>query len=93
VRSAAARLNVWMLSEFETKNAQYLAKIRAETNVEIRALPQDVIDKLKEISQQVIEELASANPLNQKIYDSLKAFKKEASGWAEISEKVFYNSV
>ncbi len=92
VRSAAARLNVWTLSEFETRNAEYLAKIRAETKVEIRSFPPEVLAQLRAISKQVAEELAISDPMSKKIYDSLLAFKSKINGWADISERMYYNS-
>lgn len=90
IRSAAARINIWMLSEFETRNAEYLAKIRTETKVDIRSFPPDVITHLREISKHVIEELADSDPICRKIYDSLLAFKEKINVWADVSERVFY---
>ncbi len=91
IRSAAARLNIWMLSEFETKNAEYLTKIRETTRIQIRAFPSDVIERLREISKGVMQELAGSNPLCQKIYDSLIVFQNSINTWADISERVFYS--
>ncbi|MEZ4949565.1 MAG: hypothetical protein R2784_09300 [Saprospiraceae bacterium] len=38
LKSAAARLNVWMLSEFEAKNGQFLNKMKEE-GTDFRAFP------------------------------------------------------
>jgi TRAP-type mannitol/chloroaromatic compound transport system substrate-binding protein len=92
VRSASHRLNIWMLSEFEVKNAEYLDKIRSETTVELRAFPPEVMQRLKEISHQVIEELKSSDPLCRKIANALFAFKEKINKWADVSEKVFYRT-
>jgi TRAP-type mannitol/chloroaromatic compound transport system substrate-binding protein len=92
IRGAAARLSVWMLSEFEAKNAEYLQKIRSESKVEIRSFPPEVIATLREISSQVMQELAGSDPLCGKIYASLQAFKQKINGWADISERVFYDA-
>jgi TRAP-type mannitol/chloroaromatic compound transport system substrate-binding protein len=90
VRAAASRLNLWMLSEFEVKNAEYLEKIRTESKVTLKTFPPDVINRLREISQEVIEELAASDPMCRKIADALYAFKAKMNKWAELSEKEFY---
>jgi TRAP-type mannitol/chloroaromatic compound transport system substrate-binding protein len=91
VRTAAARLNIWMLSEFEARNAEYLQKIKSETDVEILSFPDDVIAQLKSISNDVIDELVGGDALSKKVYEHLRAFKKQIDDWASISEKKFYS--
>jgi TRAP-type mannitol/chloroaromatic compound transport system substrate-binding protein len=90
IRSAAARMNLWMLSEFEAKNAEYLEKIKAEAEVQIRNYPPEVLARLREISIQVMDELAKSDPVCRKVYDSLLAFKKRINAWADVSERMFY---
>lgn len=90
VRAASARLNVWMLSEFELRNAEYLEKIRSETTVQIRRFPSDVLTRLHEISTDVLEELAATDDLCTRIYASMKDFKARINTWAELTERVFY---
>jgi TRAP-type mannitol/chloroaromatic compound transport system substrate-binding protein len=93
IRSAAARLNGWMLSEFESKNAEYLAKIKSEAKVEVRRFPPEVITRLREISADVMEELAQSSDLCRRTYDSVNAFRKKANEWAGVSEKIFYEEI
>jgi len=92
VRSAAARLAIWMLAEFETKNAEYLQKIKEETDVQILSFPDDVIQELKTISSEVINELTADDPLSKKVYASLSSFKHQIDDWAAVTEKKFYSS-
>ena len=91
VQTAAARINGWMLSEFEAKNAEYLQKIKNETDVEILSFPDDVIAELKTISKDVIEELIEGDPMSRKVYASLSAFKVRIDEWAAVTEKKFYS--
>lgn len=93
VRSAAARLNIWMLSEFEAKNAEYLEKLIAETDVEILPFPDEVLARLKEIANEVTLELVAQDPLNKRIYDSLMAFKKRINAWNDLTEKKFFEVI
>ncbi|RMF67997.1 MAG: TRAP transporter substrate-binding protein, partial [Calditrichaeota bacterium] len=59
VRTAAARANVWMLSEFESKNNEYLQKLIREEHVQVRKFPQVVLTALRRYADEVIEEMIS----------------------------------
>ncbi|MCR9287403.1 MAG: TRAP transporter substrate-binding protein [Bacteroidetes bacterium] len=92
MRTAAMRVNHWMLLEFEQKNAEYLSKL-TELGVDIRYFPQEVLAELKLYTETIIEELTTEDPFTKKVYDSYLAFRKKASAWSELTEKVFYNSL
>ena len=90
IRSAAARVNLWMLSEFEYQNAIYLKKIVTETDVEVRNYPPEVLEGLRKIAHQLLEEVCASDPVAKRVYDSLLAFKVDANAWADLTEKQFY---
>ena len=92
-QSAAQRLNTWMLSEFEAKNAVYLEKIIAEGKVEIRKFPDEVLAQLRIYTDEVIQELVESDPFAKKVYESYNSFRKKAVAWSELTEKVYYNSI
>ncbi len=91
VRVAAARANVWMLSEFEAKNALYLQKLRQEGKVVIRPFPQNVMQALKAYAAEVITDLTARDPHSKKIYDSFDQFRNLVGAWSTISEKAYYS--
>lgn len=93
IQSAAQRLNTWVLSEFETKNGDYLEKILAESNVEIRKFSDEILAKLRNHTDEVIQELIERDPFSKKVYESYNGFRKKAVAWSELTEKVFYNSI
>lgn len=93
VKTAASRLNIWMLSEFEAQNAEYLLKIRTEADVEVLSFPDDVISELRSISKDVIADLVKGDPMSKKVYDSMSSFQKKIGGWAAVSEKKFYSAL
>ncbi len=93
VQSAAQRLNTWMLSEFETKNSEYLEKILSESSTEIRKFPDEVLSHLRSYTDEVITELTESDPMSKKIYTSYNSFRKKAGAWSELTEKTFYNSI
>ncbi len=90
VRTAAARANVWMLSEFEAKNNTYLQKLINEEHVKVQKFPDDVLAALKKYAREVIDEMIAEDPLSKKVYESFDKFRKDIINWAEISEKVYH---
>lgn len=90
VKSAIYRLNQWMLLEFEQKNAVYLQKMKVE-GVDFRPFSEEVLDSLRGISNEVVEELVSSDAQSRKVYDHYNKFKNSISDWAAVSEKYFYN--
>jgi len=93
IRTAAYRVNLWMLSEFESKNHEYLQKLVSEHQVKLRQFPEEVLQTLKKYSQEVISEIVAADAKSKKVYDSFSQFKKTMNGWAALSEKIYYTSI
>lgn len=93
MKTAALRLNQWMMCELEAKNAEYLDKILAVEGIEVREFPIEVIDQLRSITKEVVAELADQDPFARKVYDSYNAFRNKASKWSNLTEKVYYNSL
>ncbi|MDP4680026.1 MAG: TRAP transporter substrate-binding protein [Cyclobacteriaceae bacterium] len=90
VKTACYRLNHWMLSEFEAKNSIYLSKLVEEEKVDIRQFPEEVMRKLKSLSDEVIAELIESDPLSKRVYEHFDGFRQQIKGWSKMSEKVYY---
>ncbi len=93
VRTATYRLNAYMLAEFEAKNNIYLKKIKDESDVQILPFPNEVIDGLKRISNDIYSELISSDSMSKRVYDSFWNFKENVSEWSVLSEQIFLNQV
>ncbi len=93
IRAATAQTSTWIFSEFEVKNNQFLEKIKAESKAELRQFPDEVLADLRTKTQEVLQEQAQNDPDFQKVYESFLAFQKDASAWAELTEKRFYNQL
>jgi TRAP-type mannitol/chloroaromatic compound transport system substrate-binding protein len=93
VRTAAARSNAWVLAEFESKNNAYLGKLTDEHNVQLKRFPDDVLSALSKHSREVIDELVETDARSKKVYEAFSSFRKQVTGWAELSEKVYYTAV
>jgi TRAP-type mannitol/chloroaromatic compound transport system substrate-binding protein len=93
VRTACHRLNIWTLSEFEAQNNAFLQKLVNEKGVQLRTFSADTLAALRSITDEVIAEVTSGDPLAQKVYTAYSAFKKQVSAWSEVTEKAFYDRI
>ncbi len=90
LQTATYRVNHWVLSEFEAKNSEYLAKIKASSGVEIRKFSSDILEQLRVYTEESIEELVDTDAFAKRTYESFQAFRKKIGAWSDISEKVYY---
>ncbi|MCB0705646.1 MAG: TRAP transporter substrate-binding protein [Saprospiraceae bacterium] len=93
IQSAAAKLNNWMLSEFEAKNAIYLDKLIQEEHVKLRFFKQEILDKLRDYTAETLEEITASDPISRKVYDSYQSFRKKAGFWSSISEERYFSQI
>ena len=93
IRTASYQSNLWMLSEFESKNNLYLQKLINEHKVQLKPFPKDVLRSFKKFSTEVIDDVISKDQISRKVYESFSKFRQEVAGWAEISEKAYYSII
>lgn len=89
VLTACKAANMDMISEYTARNNQALDTLINKHKVKVLPLPEDVLKKLKQISEEVVLELAEKDPLAKKIHTSVAQFKKQVTRWADISELAF----
>jgi TRAP-type mannitol/chloroaromatic compound transport system substrate-binding protein len=92
VRVAARATNQDMLDEYTARNNAALVDLVEKHHIQLRKLPDDVIKKLHEITDQVLQELADNDPSVKKIYDSFKAFQTNVKSYHKISEQAYINA-
>lgn len=88
---AARAVNQDMLDEYTAKNNTALKQLMQSGEVKLRPLPTDVLEKLKEVSDQVVLELSETNPNAKKIYASFNKFRSNVIDYHKISEQAFIN--
>ena len=93
VDTACYRANVWVLSEFEAKNNQYLQKIAQESDVQFKVFSPEVIEGLRQHADEMTEAWSQENEDCTRVYQALKEFKKGVQRWSENSEKLFYQQL
>ncbi len=92
VEYACRAANDEMLSEYTARNGEALKALLAEHKVELRRFPDEVMNRLREISDQVVAEVAARDPLSQEIYDSYVAFRDAVRPWQRISERAYFEA-
>jgi len=91
LETASARMNVWVISEFEAKNNLYLQKLVNEEKIDVRKFKPEILEQLKKYTQEILAELAEADPFTKKVYESFSAFAKDIRNWASYSEKLYHD--
>jgi TRAP-type mannitol/chloroaromatic compound transport system substrate-binding protein len=92
VRTASRAAHQDMLDEYTARNNHALKELVEKHNVQLRAYPEDVLAKLKGLSETVLEEVAAKDPLAKKAYESFKAYKKNVQDYHSITEQAFLNA-
>ena len=80
-----------MLDEFTARNAVALNTLVTEHGAQLRRLPDDVLRRLWELSNAVLEEAAGDDELGQRILASYRAFLADVRGYHAISEQAYMN--
>ena len=93
VRTAAAGCNAISQSWCDATNAEALEDLVTNQGVKASPLPQLVIDKLKEVTVQTLNDNAAKDPMVKKVHDSFFGFKKAVDKWAAISEGVYHSQI
>jgi len=93
VINCTLRLNHWVLNTFEAENVLYLEKLMTESDVDIRPYPQEVIEELKRITEEAIQEIIAEDELSRRVYASYDAFRKKGKMWSDLTEKKYYEQI
>ncbi len=92
IELATTALNESMMAEYTARNAESLAALQDNPDIDIRRFPDEVLDELRRYVDEIIAELVARDPRAAKIDASFQAYKAKAARWTEISEKAFLNT-
>ena len=92
IETASKAVNQDMLDEYLAKNNQALTELVDVHGVELRKLPDDVIEEFRKISNKILDDLAKEDETIAKVYNSYLNFKNNVSAYHEISEDAFVES-
>ena len=86
-------INVYTISAFETRNAEYLQKLREVPGLEILPFPEAVITAARAAAREVISEYAAENDTTRRVYDSIRNFRELAGDWSKMTEARYYGGL
>ena len=89
IETASKAVNQDMLDEYLAKNNQALTELVNVHGVELRKLPDDVIEEFRKISNKILNDLSEEDETIAKVYSSYLKFKKDLSAYHKISEDAF----
>lgn len=92
VRSAIRVANEDMLADFTAKNNRALEQLVNEQGVQLRKFPDEVLAKLKSLSDEVVAEEANKDDDSKKVFESFKTFRDQATRWHQVSEQAYLNA-
>ena len=93
IKAAADATNQEGLLFLEAKNAVALDELVNKDGVKVSRLPEDVIKRLREVSNDIFSQAAAKDPMVKKVNDSYFAFKKKHDHWNQVSETTFQTTV
>lgn len=89
VRTAASAVSSLMTDEFRLQNSNALSTLIEEHGVQLRQFPDDLIQGLYNVSQDVINELGQSSEVGQRILASYRAFEAQIKDYQDISEEAY----
>ncbi|MBF0584451.1 MAG: TRAP transporter substrate-binding protein [Magnetococcales bacterium] len=99
VLNACKVANQDMLADLTARNNDALAQLVQQSaqgkeghGVRVLKFPDDVLKKLRTLSEEVVAEVATADAISQKVYQSYKGFREKVAAWHLISEQAYLNA-
>jgi TRAP-type mannitol/chloroaromatic compound transport system substrate-binding protein len=81
-----------MLDEFTARNNAALQDLVDNHGVQLRRLPDDVLQALYRSSEQALQELTANDPLSARVYASYREFYEGVRAYHHISEQSYINA-
>jgi TRAP-type mannitol/chloroaromatic compound transport system substrate-binding protein len=92
---AAAATQVYGLTDYHTKNAIALQRLKAEFKgkVEVLQLPAPVLRDLKKLAANVVREESEKSPMARKVHASFTKFQALVGPWDHVAEGAYHQFV
>ena len=83
----------WVLTQFDANNGAALQTLINEHKVQLFKFPDEVLNALRPLAEEVREEEAAKTPMAKKVNESFKNFQKVVGTWGTVSEKAYYDII
>ncbi len=87
VEITAQAINCDMLAEYVHGNTMALKNLAGNPDVDVRRFPAEVLALLREIADEVVQEMVAKDPAAARIYESFSQYREAAAEWQHISEQ------
>ncbi|WP_286240606.1 TRAP transporter substrate-binding protein [Neptuniibacter halophilus] len=89
VKNAMRVANQDLLAELTAKNHRALLQLVKVHKVELRRFPEEVLQQLKQTSDEVVQQELTRDPRAVKIFESYDRFRQQVRAWHDVSELAY----
>ncbi len=89
VEAASSMENDVMMSEYNAKNGEALAKLISEQGVQLKKFNDDIYDAFGVAAEEVFAEVVEHSNLARRIHESFVAARANVGAWAKISDQEY----
>ena len=89
IEAASSMENDVMMSEYNAKNGEYLAKLVNEHGVKVREFSDDIYDAFGEAAEEVFDTVKSHSDLANRIHESFVEARATGGAWAKLSDQAY----
>ena len=89
IQGACQRANLLGIAEYTHFNGAALRQLIDEHGVELRQLPQDVLEAMATASKEVLIETAGKDDISTRIFDSYRQSLEQSAAWSRISDEAY----
>jgi TRAP-type mannitol/chloroaromatic compound transport system substrate-binding protein len=93
IENACAACDIVSYAWAQRTNAEALAELVGNEGVIAQPLPDAVVQRLREVTNDVLAEAVAQDPATKKVHDSYMAFLKQYQDWSARSEAVYYDRI
>ena len=91
--AVAMQTNLWSLCQAEAGNGAALEELINVHKVNLVRFPDPLLEDLKKLSEEVLEEEAAKDPVAKKVNEAFKKFKKQIGAWGAVSGRPYYDVI
>ena len=91
--AVAMETNLWSLCQAEAQNGAALEELITKHNVKLVKFPDAVLEALRPMAAEVLEEEAAKDPQAKKVHEAFKKFLKVLGPWGTVSEKAYWDDI
>lgn len=90
IKAAALAVNDSMLAEYTGNNGRAMKTLVEEHNVQLRRLPDDVLEAFRQQMVEIHQEMSAKDPDYKRVYESMSAYQQQVRKFHDVSERAYY---